>query len=90
MQVVATGYSLCAASQQDKAPSNNGVRINACDATAVIRRKTLPMIGNLLVELAVAMGVVDPAQLAQLRDGDPVVPKRGTEDWCGSPPGRCV
>lgn len=41
------------------------------------------MIGNLIVELGVAMGVFAPAHLAQLQDGDPVVPTPGTEEWCG-------
>lgn len=82
VQVRAVGFSLCTAHQQDKAPGSNGVRINACDALAVIRDRALPMIGNMLVELAVAMGVVDPGHLARLQDGDAVVFKPGTEEWC--------
>eukprot|EP00892_Ulva_mutabilis_P010914 jgi/Ulvmu1/8195/UM041_0003.1 len=75
------GYALVCVSQCDKAPNSYGVKTIALDCLGMDQDGLVPLVGNMLVELGLAMGVYTPAMLRSLVNGDTLLPAADKREW---------
>lgn len=68
-----------------KCPNVYGVQTLSLDVTGMKRKSLLPIIGDLVVQLGIAMGAIDAAEVANLPYNSPVPIKADALEWCDPP-----
>lgn len=85
MQTTKSGFTAVQVTRADKAPDARGPRLSTFDPTGVTDDHTVALVGNMLVELGVAMGVFDLAKVGKLAEGEVVQMEDGCAEWYGPP-----
>lgn len=80
---VQIGFAFVSHHEVNKCPNSYGVPVLALDPTGQPVSPSMPVIGSLLVQLGLAMGVYDADQIQKLQYNQRLCPKEHAQDWCG-------
>eukprot|EP00892_Ulva_mutabilis_P010912 jgi/Ulvmu1/8193/UM041_0001.1 len=74
------GWAIANVSQMDKAPNVHGGKAMCIESLLLTANRTLPLVGNAVVELGIAMGVLQVEKLNNLQHGEFATVEKGIGD----------
>lgn len=78
------GFAFVSHHAVNKCPNQYGTPVLALDPTGQRMSPSMPVVGSLLVQLGLVMGVYDAEQITRLPYNAPLRPKPHAQHWCAS------